>query len=77
MTEKKQVNRLAISPDKTSLAVAGHGLVRIWDIGSLNHAPVALLEGHTANITGLAYSAQGKWIVTASEDKTVRVWDTR
>ncbi|CAD6575329.1 MAG: TOR complex subunit lst8, partial [Tremellales sp. Tagirdzhanova-0007] len=73
----KQVNRLAISPDKTFLAAAGNTLVRIWDIPSLNNAPVTSLEGHTANITALAYSAQGKWLVTGSEDGTVKVWDTR
>jgi WD40 repeat protein len=38
---------------------------------------IASLEGHTGNITGLAYSAQGKWIVTSSEDGSVKVWDTR
>jgi G protein beta subunit-like protein len=35
------------------------------------------LDGHTANVTALQYSAQGKWIVTGSEDGTVKVWDTR
>jgi G protein beta subunit-like protein len=50
---------------------------RIWDIPSLSNTPVANLEGHTGNITALAYSAQGKWIVTGSEDGTVKVWDTR
>jgi WD40 repeat protein len=49
----------------------------IWDIPSLSNTPVANLEGHTGNITALAYSAQSKWIVTGSEDGTVRVWDTR
>ena len=50
---------------------------RIWDIPSLSNTPVATLEGHTANVTALAYSAKGKWIVTGSEDGTVKVWDTR
>lgn len=30
---------------------------------------------HTANIRGLATDRQGRWAVTASEDKTARVWD--
>lgn len=35
------------------------------------------LDGHSGNVTSLQYSAQGKWIVTGSEDGTVKVWDTR
>ena len=34
-------------------------------------------EGHTNNITGVAFHCEGKWMVTSSEDCTVRVWDTR
>lgn len=52
-------------------------LYRIWDIPSLSNTPIMSLDGHTANVTALQYSAQGKWIVTGSEDGTVKVWDTR
>lgn len=38
---------------------------------------IATLEGHVGNVVALAYSALGKWIVTGSEDGTVKVWDTR
>ena len=34
-------------------------------------------EGHTNNITGVAFHCEGKWMVTSSEDQTVKVWDTR
>ncbi|KEF56109.1 G protein beta subunit-like [Exophiala aquamarina CBS 119918] len=34
-------------------------------------------EGHTNNVTGVAFHCEGKWMVTSSEDMTVRVWDTR
>ncbi|OCF74027.1 G protein beta subunit-like protein [Kwoniella mangroviensis CBS 8886] len=77
----KQVNRLAISPDKAYLAAAGNGAVRwgfdLMDIFMANKAHIATLEGHTANVVALAYSAMGKWIVTGSEDGSVKVWDTR
>ena len=52
-------------------------MFRIWDIPSLSNNPIASLEGHTANVTALAYSSMGKWIVSGSEDCTVKVWDTR
>jgi G protein beta subunit-like protein len=77
LTHQRQVNRIAISPDKNFVAAATHTSVRIWDIPSGSATPVASLEGHSGNVTALAYGAQGKWLVTGSEDHTVRVWDTR
>jgi WD40 repeat protein len=31
--------------------------------------------GHTARITDLAFTPDGETIVSASDDKTIRVWD--
>lgn len=35
------------------------------------------LTGHTANVTSLAWHAEGKWLVSGSEDGTVKIWDIR
>ena len=35
------------------------------------------LTGHTANVTSLAWHAEGKWLVSGSEDGTVKIWDVR
>ncbi|EMF08359.1 WD40 repeat-like protein [Sphaerulina musiva SO2202] len=72
-----QVNRLCISPDKRWLAAAGHHTVKLYDIKSTNPAAVLTFEGHTGNITGVAFHCEGKWMVTSSEDGTVKIWDTR
>ncbi|KAI9376808.1 quinon protein alcohol dehydrogenase-like superfamily [Aspergillus egyptiacus] len=72
-----QVNRLCITPDKRYLAAAGHSNVKLYDIKSTNPNPVMTFEGHTNNITGVAFHCEGKWMVTSSEDGTVKVWDTR
>ncbi|KAI7197511.1 Target of rapamycin complex subunit, partial [Hortaea werneckii] len=72
-----QVNRLCISPDKRYLAAAGHHTVKLYDIKSTNPAAVLTFEGHTGNITGLQFHCEGKWMVTSSEDGTVKIWDTR
>ncbi|KAJ3333484.1 TOR complex subunit lst8, partial [Gonapodya sp. JEL0774] len=70
-----QVNRLAISPDKRFLAAAGNPHVRLYDVQSNNPNPVTSFDGHKGNVTAVAYQAAGRWIVTASEDGTVKVWD--
>lgn len=72
-----QVNRLCISPDKRYLAAAGHHTVKLYDIKSSNPAAVLTFEGHTSNVTGVAFHCEGKWMVTSSEDGTVKIWDTR
>lgn len=35
------------------------------------------LTGHTANVTSLAWHAEAKWLVSGSEDGTVKIWDVR
>lgn len=72
-----QVNRLCISPDKRYLAAAGHHTVKLYDIKSTNPNPLLTFEGHTSNITGVAFHCEGKWMVTSSEDGTVKIWETR
>lgn len=72
-----QVNRLCISPDKRYLAAAGHHTVKLFDIKSTNPNPLMTFEGHTGNITGVAFHCEGKWMVTSSEDGTVKIWETR
>ena len=72
-----QVNRLCISPDKRFLAAAGHLHVKLYDIKSTNPNPVLSFVGHTNNVTGVGFHCEGKWMVTSSEDGTVKIWDTR
>ncbi len=40
-----------------------------------NAVPVRTFTGHTGKITCLAASKDGKWFVSGSADRTVRVWD--
>ncbi|KAI9652656.1 MAG: TOR complex subunit lst8 [Alyxoria varia] len=39
--------------------------------------PVLIFEGHTSNITGVGFHCDTKWMVTSSEDGTVKIWDTK
>lgn len=51
--------------------------MKLYDIKSTNPNPLLTFEGHTGNITGVAFHCEGKWMVTSSEDGTVKIWETR
>lgn len=71
------INRLAISPDKRILAAAGNPLIRLYDIQSSNPNPISTFEGHTKNVTAIAFQSAGRWFVTGSEDGTIKIYDVR
>jgi G protein beta subunit-like protein len=51
--------------------------VKLYDIKSSNPSPIQTFQGHTTNVTGVAFHCEGKWMVTSSEDGTVKIWDIR
>jgi WD40 repeat protein len=68
------------------LATAGFDKsIRVWDVtaivaarkasGTIRVSPVAILEGHTQRVLTVAGSADGKTILSGSQDATGRVWD--
>jgi WD40 repeat protein len=69
---------LAISPDGAVLA-SGSGFedptIRIWDArtGKL----LFRLEGHTGWVCKLAFTADGRRLLSAAADQTIRVWEVK
>src|SRR5262249_9500287 len=49
------------------------GEAKVWDVHTGQE--IYDLPGHTKNVAGVAFSPDGKYLVTASWDRMVRVWD--
>ena len=45
----------------------------MWDASS--GKKLKRMEGHTGHVRSVAFSSDGKWIVSGSDDRSVRVWD--
>jgi len=71
-----QVNCLVISNDKRFIAVAGHQIVKVFEVASDDQVSLHLtLSEHTSNVTAVGFQKDNKWMFTASEDGTARIWD--
>lgn len=67
---------VAYSPDGKTLASSGSsdGTVQLWDAERGEHTKT--LKGHTDKVKTLAFSPDGKTLVSGSDDDTLRMWDT-
>lgn len=74
------VNFVAFAPgemdDEVSLVTAGSdGTAQVWKVAGGVVQKGQTLRGHRGRVKTASYSPDGKLIVTASDDKSARVWD--
>ena len=68
------ISLLEMARGSDLVAVVGDDLhARIID--STTRRVVRTLKGHKARVTDMTFSGDGRWLVTASVDASVRVWD--
>ena len=72
----QRVLTVAYSPDGQTLASSGSsdGTIQLWNVENGTHTKT--LKGHTDTVSTLAFSPDGKTLVSGSEDDTLRMWDT-
>jgi G protein beta subunit-like protein len=73
-------------PTFTVIAAAGNPVIRLYEIlapaskdpmAQQSQQAVLTLEGHTGSVTSLGFQKDGRYLYSAAEDGTVKVWDLR
>jgi WD40 repeat protein/serine/threonine protein kinase/DNA-binding XRE family transcriptional regulator len=65
----------AFSPDDKYLASVNGAEVKVWNVSPTGTQEWLDIDGHTGEVTGLAYSPDGKRMVTTGSDGQLAVWD--
>jgi WD40 repeat protein len=71
---------LAIAPSgREAVTVGNDGLIHAWDLiaGVSRMCLSASFDGRRDTVNAVAYSLDGRFLVTASEGRTLEVWDSR
>ena len=72
-TGQAPVNAIAYAQSANQLAIAAANNIHIHDADT--YKELMVLAGHTDSVLAVAFSSNGKLLVSGSADKTVRLWE--
>lgn len=72
---RSDLHNLTLSPDGRLIALSqrDQSTLQIWEVASGTMR--GELRGHEGPIADLAFSADGRWLASSSEDTTILIWD--
>ena len=78
---KSKIFAIVLSPDEKYLAVAGikreakidNKVIALYHYKS--DTPFKILTSHVETINDLAFSSDGKYLISASKDKSIKIWN--
>lgn len=77
MSLKSVLRHGIFSPDSRRIAgVDDDGQIFLWEMNETgNFLPKETLKGHGNEVSAIAFSPDGRWLLAASREKTITIWD--